>query len=360
MQPIKVKDMVIHEVSFAARLAKINAPENAALKNSLGYIDYLDIGVDAKALLPTRSKFRVDFTISDTCSGFANGIRKCMMEEIPIYSLELGEIVTNDAYVISDVLQKNINLLPIIQDAYDLDDMKTWKFSLDVTNVTDRIMPVKSGSIKISAKGKDIPIETFVSPNITIAELRPTTNLKCKDFSIVVGMAQDDAAKFASVSNTRYLISGPVPDEQNPGSSSLVENPREFRLGYTTYRNVNDPKAIMRRVCEALNGRLVAFMYELKEVRDVAALMHFSNSLDIETRGDFKIFNFKNESWTLVNMISQYCYMLDPSIPFVAPSIVHPSTSVGVVKIKHANPLRIIADAITHIISDIDILRKAF
>ena len=361
MEPIKVKDVVIREVSFAARLAKINAPENSALKNSLAYIAYLNPDIDAKALLPARPKFRVDFTISGTCSGFANGIRKCIMEEIPIYSLALGEIETNDAYIVSDVLQKNIDLLPIIQDGYSLEEMKAWKFSLDILNVTDQIMSVKSGHINISSKGKNIPVDAVMSTNITIAELRPAMFVKCTDFEVVTGTSQEDAAKFASVSNTRYIIEpARQADESCLMGSSLMKNPTEFRLGYTTYRNVVDPKVIMMRACDSLSIRLTAFGRELTEVKDDDTLTHFSNLLDIEMRSDYAMFNFKNESWTLVNMISQYCYLLDPSIPFVAPAIIHPSTATGVVKLKHANPLRIVCDAIERILSDIEILKKAF
>lgn len=368
MKSIKVKNVKIASVSFAPRLKNIEALENEALKKSIGYIKYLNESVDVNAILPMRSKFRVDFTIEDTCSGFANGIRKCILDEIPIHSMtmENDSILTNDQYIISDVLQKNIELIPILQDGPSIEEMKKWTLSLDILNSTDEVVMVKSGDLEINAGGRKIPIESIMSPNITIIELHPAMYLKLRHVKIVTGVSKDDAAKFATVSNTRYCIDSKfVPlahssEDKNPGRSSMVDDITAFSIGYTTYRNVNDPKIIIFRCCDSLIERLGAFKKELKEVKTDTVITYFSNLLDIETRGEYKFFNFKNEAWTLVHMISQYCYRLDNNIPFVAPSIIHPSTSIGVVKIKHPNPLKIINDAISHLLIDVEIFRKAF
>ena len=112
----------------------------------------------------------------------------------------------------------------------------------------------------------------------------------------------------------------------------------------------------MLRVCKSLEDRLAAFGKELAS----AVIPHFSTLMDIEAKGEYVMVNFKNETWTLVNMVAQYCYALDPEIPFVAPAIIHPSTSVGVVKIKHPNALNIVRDSIQYLLIDVDCVRRAF
>lgn len=367
MASIKVSGVVIEEILFRSKIENLEAPENESFRKSVEYIHYLFPGLDVSTILPMRPKFKVDFSISNTCSGFANGIRKCILDELPIYSMSMDgtALKTNDPYVISDVLQKNINLIPIVQDGFPLEDMMNWSFTLDVINSTDSAMTVKSGDIKISDKVRTIPTEHVMSPNIPIMDIHPATFLKITHITIVVGASKDDAAKFATVSNTRYLIDPKMTPlahsiDDEPGCSSMMKDPDTFTLGYTTYRNVVDPRIIVFRCCDSFAARLGGFSRELDEVKESDALAYFSGILDIETKGDYKVFNFKNESWTLVNMIAQYCYRLDPSISFVAPSIVHPSTSVGVVKIKHPSPLQIIKDAIANITADVEVLRAAF
>jgi DNA-directed RNA polymerase subunit L len=369
MKTIVVKNIKIEEVNFAKKLAQLNSPENLNLKNSLEYIAYLDNGIDGKDLLPKRSKFRVEFEIAGTCSGFANGIRKCIMGEIPVCSLtmESDGFTTSDRYILSDYLQKNIELIPILQEI-DFERAEKWDISLDIINLTDEVINVKSGHLKIYEGKKNIPIESIMSPNISIVELHPAMFIKISGITIVHGVSKIDAARFASVSNTRYEILDMVPlahnkEEKIPGISSLLSDPTEFRIGYTTYRNVKDPRIIIYGCCDSLSDRIIAFKKELENVKEdskTKVISYFSTLLDVETRGDFKFFNFKDEARTLPNMISQYCFLLDPNIPFSAPSLIHPSTEIGVVKIKHTNSVKIIQDAMTAILLDVEVLKNSF
>lgn len=369
MNPILVKNITIKEVNFKQRLREINQDKNKSLKNALSYIEFLNSGIDGESLLPERSKFEVDFDIHDTCSGFANGIRKCIIDEIPICSMTMDEEMfeTNDRYILSDDLQKNIDLIPILQEI-DIEKAKKWKISLDVLNSTDEVISVKSGDIEIYEGKKKIAVESIMSSNISIMDLHPAKFLRIKEIRIIQGFSKDDSAKFATVSNTRYEIQDMKPlahniEEKDSGTSSLTHDPTKFHIGYTTYRNVKDPKIIILKCCDTLGERLSAFSKELDNIQEdkkTKVISHFSTFLDVETKNDFKFFNFKNESWTLVNMISQYCFLLDKNIPFVAPAIIHPSTEIGVVKIKHRNPVKIIKDAIGSIQRDIEILKKAF
>jgi hypothetical protein len=369
MKAIVVKNTKIKEINFDQKLSQLNKPENLALKNSLGYIAFLGNGIDGKDVLPKRSKFRVEFEITGTCSGFANGIRKCIMDEIPIYSLTMDSdgFTTSDRYILSDYLQKNIELIPILQEI-DFEKAKNWTISLDIINSTDEVIDIKSGDIEIFDGKTKIPSESIMSPNISIVELHPAMFIKISGISIVHGVSKVDAAKFASVSNTRYEILDMIPlehtkEKKNPGKSSMMSDPTAFRIGYTTYRNVNDPKTIIYSCCDTLSDRVTAFkkeMENIKEDSETKVISYFSALLDAETRGDFQFFNFKDEARTIPNMISQYCFLLDPNIPFSAPALIHPSTEIGVVKIKHTNSIKIVQDAMTGILRDVSILKKAF
>ena len=369
MKAVVVKNTKIEEVNFAKKLYQLNKPENSALKNCLEYIAFLNNGIDGKDLLPKRSKFRVDFEITGTCSGFANGIRKCIMDEIPVCSLTMDSdgFTTSDRYILSDYLQKNIELIPILQEI-DFEKAEKWTISLDIINSTDEVINIKSGDIEIFDGKKKIPTESIMSPNISIVELHPAMFIKISGITIVHGVSKVDAARFASVSNTRYEILDMDPlahtkEEKERGTSSMMADPTAFRIGYTTYRNVKDPKTIIHGCCDALSDRVLAFKKELENVKedpDTKVISYFSALLDVETRSDFKFFNFKDEARTLPNMISQYCFLLDPNIPFSAPALIHPSTEIGVVKIKHTNSIKIIQDAMTAILRDVAVLKKAF
>jgi len=369
MKPVIVKNVKIKEVNFKSKISQLNKPENKALKNALSYIAFLENGVDGKSLLPSGSKYTVDFDLENATAGFANGIRKCIIDEIPIFSMIIDEEMfeTNDRYILSDCLQKNIELIPILQEI-DPEKFKTWTMSLDVLNSTDEVINVKSGDIEIYEGKKRIPVESIMSTNISIVELHPAMYLKISEISIIQGVSKDDAGKFAAVSNTRYEIQDMEPlahsvEEKEPGSSSMMKDPSKFHIGYTTYRNVKDPKTIIHRGCDTLSERLVQFQKELgmvKQDEKTKVISHFSTILDVETRGIFFFFNLKEESWTLINMISQYCFHLDLHIPFVAPSIIHPSTEIGVIKIRHSNPIKILLDSISTVLRDIDVLRKSF
>ena len=369
MKPVVVKNVKIVERNFKSKLDQLNKPENKALKNALSYIAFLKNGVDGKKLLPTRSKYRVDFDLENATSGFANGIRKCILDEIPIYSMFMEEdkFDTNDRYILSDFLQKNIELVPILQEL-DPEKTKKWKISVNVLNSTDEVINVKSGDIEIYEGQKKIPVENLMSPNISIIELHPAMYLKISEIKIVQGLARTDAGKFAPVSNTRYEIKDMKPmahsiEEKDSGTSSILQDPTKFHIGYTTYRNVKDPKTIIHRTCDTLTERLMGFQKELgmvKQDEKTKVISHFSTKLDVETRGVFYFFHFKEEAWTLINMISQYGYHLDEDVPFIAPSIIHPSTETGVIKIRHMQPLKIISDAVALSLKNIEILRKSF
>ena len=82
--------------------------------------------------------------------------------------------------------------------------------------------------------------------------------------------------------------------------------------------------------------------------------------LDLESKGDMKLFHFKNEYWTIANIIARYCYLEFKDIKFVCSCIIHPSIEESIVKIKHTEPVKIINAAIKQILADAATVKKSF
>ena len=142
------------------------------------------------------------------------------------------------------------------------------------------------------------------------------------------------------------------------GESSLNSTPRHFRLGFKTHRNAA-PKKIMQSCCEQIALRLVSIQTELASIK-VDAAVHFSDLINLESKGDVKIFHFKGEYWTIANILAKYCYLLDKDIKFVTSGIIHPLTEESVLKIQHNNPISLINSAIKQILADVAVVKKAF
>jgi DNA-directed RNA polymerase subunit L len=83
--------------------------------------------------------------------------------------------------------------------------------------------------------------------------------------------------------------------------------------------------------------------------------------LQLETEGNLKILQIKNENWTITNLISRFCYILTKgNIKFITSSSIHPETEIGVLKIIHPEYLKLIHDAIVKIKEELLVVKKAF
>ena len=74
----------------------------------------------------------------------------------------------------------------------------------------------------------------------------------------------------------------------------------------------------------------------------------------------FFIYKIKEQYFTSINAIAQKCYLLDESIPFCTGGVERYDTKVGVLKLKYAEPNKLILDAVKDIRKEIDIFSKAF
>lgn len=336
--------------------------ENKKYEALLGHIKLANPTCDVKSMLP-KSRYTVGFTLKNTCSAFANGIRKTILDEIPIYSLDAtnAEITTNDNYLSAgfDMLTKNIELIPISQNIPQEILNMSPKFAIEILNTSEKAIKIKSSHITPEkSQPADIiqQLSEIVPRTIPFIQLNPARHLKVSGITISAGVPKTDAGKYSPVANMRYYVDE---TQSSLASSSTLKN---FRIEFTTYRTGDDPKFIMTRCCETLAKKIGEIQNELKliEPQDTKKLTYFSTKLDIETKKMYVYMTIKDEAPYVADMISRYCYNLDENIPFVSSAVVHPTTEQGVIKIKHSDPINIIMNATRNLLADIAKVAQAF
>lgn len=309
---------------------------------------------DPLSMLPKKPSYEVSFELHDCYTALANAFNKCIIDEIPTYCMTFShkDLITDDLYILIDDWQKKISLIRIEQTP-------GLKFSLDVTNKTGKVINVYACHLTATLNGKSIPIEQVIPGLHTIiGTLNPMSYVKINNIDTIKGLNRTDG-KFASTGPVRYQILDLKPDKNDKNenkmpsgeSSVLMSNYKQFRISYLTYRNC-EPYYIIITACNTLIERLerLANMMESKDTADIK----------IEIDNSVHSYSFGGEHFMLASLIAQNCYLLDDKISFVAPSISHPSIDVGIVKIVHSEPDKLILDAIKKSITDITIVKKAF
>lgn len=322
--------------------------KNDDFKKCMEYVSYMK--KDPVELFPPI-RHVVRFEIKNAEVELANTIRKCIIGELSIKSLEFDEsdIDTDDKYILSDYLRKNIENIPINQDM-DLDYLKTLKISLHCINKTIDLITIYSHDIIVLDKGK--PIELFAR-NVPITVLHPCNYLKISNITISEGITYTNAGKYSAIAASYYEIL-----ENEKTATSLISNPKHFKLGYTTYGNII-PKHILDKCLTTLTGRLNIILNELMAASNQSEISYYSNLLRIEEKDDIVIFYIENEFWSFSRLIAKYCMLLDSNIKFVAPGIIHPSANKCFIKIIHSTPVKLLCDTVIKILKDIHILLES-
>jgi DNA-directed RNA polymerase subunit L len=136
------------------------------------------------------------------------------------------------------------------------------------------------------------------------------------------------------------------------GISSLESECKKFTIGYTTFRNTEDPYTPIFRCCDELKQRLNNILHDWEN--DINDRIHTRQEENIY------IIEIEGEKWTIANLISYYIYSEMPSIEFVTSSVVHIEKNIGVIKIGNKNYKKLFTNAIKRVLIDIEIIRKAF
>jgi hypothetical protein len=298
-------------------------------------------------LLPKSRRETLSVVFKNTFSGFVNGLRRALVEELPVSCLDIDEknISTDDEFILLDVLMKNINLLPIKQDIDDLPAAV-----LDVRNETLEILDVYASDIK--------PAGFIPDSNIVIARLRPGKSLHMSKFYIARGYGMHDAGRFSLLDNVKYkpLDITPYDGDTDTGTRSTEKDCHEFALSFTTAGNCS-ALYVLRLCCDELTTRLERC---LKKVEAYGGTGSFtSDNFEVAVNADLYTYKFHNEYITLSYMIAQRCFVIDPNTPYVAPTVDRYDNNIAVIKIKHADSRMLMMAAIKANIGDLAVIKKS-
>jgi len=326
---------------------KLNSNE---LKKCFNYIKSLDI--DPMSLLPKKNKYTVSFELSETNTEFANCIRRCLLDEIDVLSMNIDKIETNDDYILFDLIKERIEMVPINQEL----NYSTYKISLNIENKTDCIIDVKTKDFTIKPYSDNI-----FSNNVRLFKLESNCYIKIDDITITKGNALENSGKYSFLSNVFYKILDipHISESNNKSDNSLLSNPTHFLLKYTTYGNIS-PKNVIIKCCDTLLNRLKNILNEIESIKSEKDIPYSSDLLDIKKITDILYIYIENEYWTLINLISKYVYLEDKNVPFVSPYIQHPDIKKGGIKIKHNQDIKILKNSIKKIILDLNKLYNKF
>jgi DNA-directed RNA polymerase subunit L len=353
---VKVSHIKVTEFNL---INEINNKKNVDLQKCLALISK----TEAQTLLTKKSKITVSFELENTNSDIANGIRRCLIDEVEVKSFDFDEykdFVSSDPYILSDFIKKQVCLLPIDQEFNYIGVT----IKLEKTNNNDEIIDVLSDDFVISGTGSQNDLEKIIGKNIVLCRLRPGETITINNIVISSGLAYKDAGKFSLISNITYEILDVDPivetKQGQTGKSSLVSNPTHFLIKYTTHRNTEHPLKLMVKCCDTLIVRLNAIHTDMLNIKN-ADTSYFSNLLTLETTGNLHKIQIRDEYWTLINLICRYCYILtDSNIKFISPSLIHPEKHIGVINITHPEFSTLIQKSIKKIITELEIIKSAF
>ncbi len=351
-------------------------------------------------LLPTSIKHKVSFQLNNTYSAFANAIRRTLVEDIPTKSLSIDEksIITDDEFIagMSDVLIKNLGLLPITQFSDVINSPDKYDIHLYVFNNSTEIIDVKARDITVvrritkkSKKGgadeldledeitEDVPTKFHTKKdhskqestqalipddNILLMRLRPGKYLKMNNITIQTGTSAMDAGKYSLLNNIMYepLDIQPYDQFTGKGTRSIDHDCRSFQLEFTTCGNIS-PEEVMKLVHTKLSNDLTDIKKKIQLYIDSGSGSYYSGQdCEVVLRDEVYNFKFIGHYISELAMISMCCYKLDSNIPFCAATVERYDSIVGLLRIKHADFTKILLKSIETCQKDLDTLLAAF
>jgi len=346
-------------------------------------------GHDLYAILPNDKYEIVEFEIENTNSAFANAIRRTLISEMPVWSLNLkiNSMESNDPYVRFDDFADRVMTLPIAQTLLNnlfnkgKDPNKLFKFKIFVENNQTDIMHVLSQNIEIISN-KDFKVDskiTMFNDSVSLQILRPGYFIKCQ-LILERGYGFQHGGKFSATKNPIYYPVDIRPMKREykkapTGLSSLVVNPKKFFMSYETYGtydNQYEPMILtlmeIQKRITSISDEIVNYVTLLSDKKYVAEhsklgeIIYFykSSIIIISKEADTFIFRIDNESLTVSKLFSRYIYELNPNINYVSDLTEHPSKRSVKVKVNHDDALRLMVTAGKKIISDIDLIMNTF
>ena len=331
------------KVTHVKKSSTVFKKSSAALKACFQYFKYIPGDIAPMSLLPSSPQDSLEWYLENTHSGFANAIRICMMEECPVKSIQFDDelLDTNDDFVLSDNLSMRLHMIPIDQEVnYD-----GVTIELDSENKTNDMMDVTSGDLIVKKNGVVVQ-KVYFGKTVVIMTLRPERYIKTGPMKIVEGLGKVNSGQFSSLRAPEY-----APDMKM--NEPLEYDPTSFRFKITTHRNCS-VEYIIKIMHESLVSRLKLYKSELNGLEE-----EYASETLLVAMGDETQLTFPNEYRSIPGMIAHYCYKLDSNIDRVSSNVKHPASDTGIIRIRHADPIKLIVAAIDMAINDLDTVLNA-
>ncbi len=372
-----------------------------------------------KELLPTKKREIVSFILRNTDTPTANGLRRTLIEELPVKILHttVGDIETDEEFLIRDELIDRIHSVPIEQS------VKTdATFSIDFlnTDTTTRIGHLYSGDIKRHGSAKDL--SNLMDSKFRIAELHPGKHLRVNNITILTGygymhanfmmvcgiaykpldfidvtlvnergffvrgMANtetvlgDVKGKFDEVSiHKEKILYMPAGHKEHMSTANLeriasytqvvnknvefkscsVSHPSVYMLEVETLGTM-PARELISTACENLIGRFQKIYDGLETYLKNPNGSATDPDVVADITQTLTRISLKGESHTVGEILVYNVQKLDSGVSNVSKNIIHPMIRTVVIQIVHAEPIRIIMDACKLAIKNYDSISHFF
>jgi DNA-directed RNA polymerase subunit L len=371
-----------------------------------------------KPLLPTKTRERMSFAIRNTDTATVNGLRRTLIEELPVKILhaEVSDIDTNEEFLIRDELLGRIRLIPIDQS---VKPDSTFTINVVNTDKTKRISYVHSSQISENENGNladkmyriaELHVGRYLKvDNIRIIEgygymhanFRLTCGVEYRPLDYIDvyrvnergyierGMAEMDLVlteakkkksglteftikdekilfipnatnkELMSAANKNKLSSHLVIEKNVKFHSSSLTHPTTYAIGFETLGTM-PTREIAKMACRSLAARFQKIYDGVEHyLKDPAAEPVDVNVVATITQSLTQV-KIVGESHTVAEVIINNIQKLDPAVANVKKRMIHPLERSILIEIVHGEPIKILMDACKMAIKNYEGIGSAF
>lgn len=293
--------------------------------------------------MPKLKHTFISFEMQHTSRQFANAIRRCLTNELELkyLTVDMEDIdIPHGTSIVKDIIVQRIESIPLIQSIPE-----TEIFKLNISNNTDSVIDVYTGSIKPNRNKKEL----FFNDMFSICPLNPNEYI-CIDNICVKKTTGKENGRVA-LGCVGYEILN-----HDMTISSMRSDPSHFRLSLKIHGIFEDPSTPIQMTVDNLIDRLnrIADVFTSKKEDTIDQDIYYTSEYNV-----FKLY-VSNEKHTIGPLIQRYIYDLDPLIEYVGFREEHPIKNHMVLDIKHKDPKKICMNAIEAIKRDLLLFKSAF
>lgn len=294
-------------------------------------------------LLPQLSHKRLQFNLTDSNEAFANSIRRILTNELEIKAFYINtvDIISNDKYILNDIIKDRIEMLPLLQDVDD-----NLSISIKITNKTTDIMDIMSYDI-ISQKKKTI------CNNMLICQLNPGKYIEFNNITV---------KKNKGIVNGKFSLCTVQYEEINIDMDNVLtlnHDSTDFELIIKTNGNI-EFKQMLDMLVYNIEYRLTIIKNNILNYDNSVKHIILDDEFYIFKEYDITKYHINAEFHTIGNLLTKYVFLIDKNIELVNYNIIHILKNKIILNVKHPNANDIVCKAIDNIINDFKLFRKSF